>query len=337
MGDEGKYILVSKQNSLMKLIATNKPNQVIELDLPLEGHMYKAILSGDGTQLIWGNNYQVNQANINNQTLEINQTTPVNGRTWLDLDCNKDGSVWVATIDQPDIHRDGKRQCSPGKRHFVIGSKYSDGENITDYPMNGKLEDCRFINVARLMNDSTIIFEYGDYGIYECVKEKGEWITNKVLPVEYSLVRQPVAKTKERLLVWKRIGDDNGGSFELLLLDKKDGKWSEPYRLISDLPINAGPWHTAISPDGEKVVYMEYKRDKEQMITQTTLYISRFQYGKWTMPTVLKRLQQFGQPWRQTGDMVLSNRNLLYDDMSYAPKLITSLDGDGEVLTINLN
>ncbi len=337
MDDEGKYILVSPQNLPTKLIAVDNPQQVQTLDMPLSGNMYKAILSGDGEQVVWGNNHQVAKATRNDSILKPNFITPVNGRTWLDLDCNEDGSIWVATIDDPDSHKNGQRRCSPGKRRFVIGSKYTDSTNITHYPMNGKVEECRFINVVRLMNDSTVIFQFGDYGIYESVKTKGEWITNKILPVEYILTRQPVAKTKDRLLVWKRVGEDNGGSFELLLLDKKDGKWSEPYRLIPDLPINAGPWHTAISPDGDKIVYMEYVRDSEQMITQTTLYISRFQYGKWTMPTVLKRLQKFGEPWRQTGDIVLSNRNLLYDDMSYAPKLITSLDGDGEVISIKIN
>ncbi len=318
-------LMAGISNQEVGIINTKTKQIIAKLSFSKNARLVNIRISDDGKHLIWTKNMELFSADfIDNEIVNVYQIRV--GRPWLDLEINADGSEILTTSDNAS-----EATCSPKQRTMLKLTKT--GNPYVHKPLSMSIEACTFMNYGEFLPDGNILFQYQNSNLYhenqaylsiwEAVLDSN-YVYNytKILSSNRMIARQAVSNYGELL------------TYDCeYFISKKDslGKWQTNPILPKNDYCYAN-WVCAISPDGEKIVFLkDIKEDGQQIASH--FMISKKVNEKWTTPQIL--VEENKATFNNVlANIRLSNTNFAYTDRNGRVMLKTSLDPNSELVEL---
>ncbi len=274
--DDGRYIAGISPTEVVVIDAMNQ-KIIAKHEFKDRCRLLNIKISGNGRYLVWTHNWEMYHAEFTND--EIRNVGKLNvGKSWLDLDINYDGSRIIATQDY-QIEQDENR-CSPTQR--LILEMRCDVYPFAHQIVERTVKPCYLLSNCELLPDSSLLYIRNDaktapyeHDLVEATFKDENWNYQIIKDSVNYLVRQPVSTNGELLMY------DCG--FYILSKDNSGNWQKETISLPSDNGICLGNWNSAISPNGQTIVYLRDYR-KDNYVQYSEFWITKKVKNQWTTP-----------------------------------------------------
>lgn len=272
--DDGRYIAGISPTDVVIIDAMNQ-KVVAKHEFGGRCRLLNIKISGNGRYLVWTHDWGMYHAEfIDNEIRNVGKLNVA--KSWLDLDINYDGSRIIATQDY-QMERDANR-CSPTQR-LILEIRRNDS-SFSHRLVEHTLEPCYWLSNCELLPDSSLLYIRNDAKIYpyeydlmEATFNGENWNYQIIKDSINYLVRQAVSTNGELLMY------DCG--FYILSKDN-NGKWQKE-NISPSNDICLGNWNSAISPDGQTIVYLRDYR-KDNYVQYSEFWITKKVAERWTTP-----------------------------------------------------
>lgn len=271
--DDGRYVAGISPTDVVIIDAMTQ-EIVAKYEFGGRSRLLNIKISGNGRYLVWTHDWEMYHAEFINN--EIQNVTKLNvAKSWLDLDINYEGSRIIATQDYP---KSSDNSCQPGQR--LILEMRRDGNPFSYHMVESTLEPCYWLSNCELLPDSSLLYIRNDANIYpyeynliEATANGKNWDYQIIKDSVNYLVRQPVSTNGELLMY-------DCGFY--ILSKHNNGNW-EKETILSPNDICVGNWNSAISPDGQTIVYLRNYR-KDGYVQYSDFWITKKVKEQWTTP-----------------------------------------------------